>query len=186
MSLPAAKSGVGIRAVRVGAAALVQNGDAGRVMPERAGIGGRQRPLGFDIDGFGMADKDRDAGGDDGRDADRVVAHDLMRFMDQFHLFRRVPIVVKAADLRNDIGRDLHRKRRAGRRDGAIFRQGAVLRLQFIHRRAARAGDGLISRDQHPRNPNGVMQRLQGQNQLRRGAVRIRDNAVMRSSMRRR
>ena len=45
--------------------------------------------------------------------------HDLARLMHQFHFFRRVALVVEAADLRDDVAGDLARKGRAGAGDGA-------------------------------------------------------------------
>ena len=50
---------------------------------------------------------------------------------------------------------------------------------QLVHRLLARAGNGLIGRDHDALDRRSVVQRLQRDNKLRRGAIRVRDDVLL-------
>ena len=58
-----------------------------------------------------------------------------------------------------------------------IDRAGLV--EQFVHRSAARPGDGLVGRDDHPLDPRQIVQRLQRDDHLDRRAVRVGNDAAL-------
>ena len=135
-----------------------------------------ERPLKLDIDRLTVTDEDRNphAGGGD-RD---VWVEYLAGLGRHFPFFLGRAVVHKDVAMGDDIEGYLLGKVLGLHRVVHVDR--ARLVEQFVHRGAARPGNGLVGRYHNALDPSEIMQRLQRDDQLDRRAVRIGDNPAFR------
>ena len=132
--------------------------------------------LELDIDGLGMADKDRNphAGG---CNFDLGI-EDLLGLSDHLPLFLGLPILKKYVDMRDHVERDL-----LGEFLGRLVIGRVVDRFglvpQFIHTLFASARYRLIGRDDNALDACAVVQRLERHNHLRGGTVGVGDDVLL-------
>ena len=127
------------------------------------------------MNGFRVADKDRHAHAGDGQ-LDRRVDH-LLGLVPHLGFFVRVAIRQERPDLRDHVEGDFLLENDRG---GLVIDEDAFrLVPQLVHRFLAGAGDRLVGRDDNALDADGVMQRLQRDNQLGRRAVGVRDDALL-------
>ena len=112
-----------------------------------------------------------------------VGIENLLRFHHQLPFFRGVTGIEERKDLRDNVEGDLLGKFSVFDRIGD--KHGARLAEQFVHRLFAGARDGLIGRNDDTPDFGLVMKRLDRDDDSRRRAVRICDNAFGNSAFER-
>ena len=84
---------------------LLNNFDAGCLFKKHYHLRSGNRLPGFDIDGFGMAIKNRNPHGGC-RNADGIIFQDFSRFVDHLHLFFGIPVVQERINVRQTVESD--------------------------------------------------------------------------------
>src|SRR5690606_31736889 len=133
---------------------------------------GRQLILEFDIDRFRMTHEHRHTHAGGGQ-LDLRIEY-LLGFDHHLPLFLGRAIVEKAVDVRNHVEGDLLGELARFRLVADEYR--AALLEQLVHALLARAGDRLIGADHDTLYSSRVVQRLESDDHLRRGAIRVRDD----------
>jgi hypothetical protein len=122
-----------------------------------------------------VADEDRHAHGGAG-DLDLRIEH-LLGFGQHLPFFLGVAVFHEVVDVRDDVEGDALGELLAGDRVGD--EDGAGLVEQLVHAVLAAAGDRLIGGDDKTLDLGVIMQRLQRNDELCGGAVRIGDDVAL-------
>ena len=156
---------------------VVHDRDAGGSLEGRARLIGRNRLGKLDVHALGMATQHGNAYG--GRcHLDVGVAKDLRGLDDHLPLFLGVRVVHEDVDMRNDVERDLVRKRL----DGKVLAVQVLARLlvKLVHRLEARTTCGLVgAHDDALDATREIVERLERDDHLDGRAIGIGDDARM-------
>src|SRR3954451_21722758 len=157
---------------------VVDHGDARRGAQDLARLFGRQGRARLDVDRLRVAVDDRHAHARRA-DADRRVAEDLARLVDELALLVGVVVARReVARMRQRVERDAVR---VGVRRGRLVagEQRPRLVQQLVDRLLARAGHRLVGRDHEALDPGRVVQRLERDDHLHGRAVGVRDDPAV-------
>ena len=148
---------------------FIPKANARRILQKLAGFFGRDFVFELDRKRLRVRTDDRHAHAGAG-DEQIVVMEHLAAFILHLHFFARIALIVKAANLRNEVVSDGIREDLAGSgRAGRRFH----LSLKLINAALAGTGNGLIGRSDEALHFSLAVQRRDGRKTDDRGAVRI-------------
>ena len=154
---------------------LIDHHDARSRAQDVARLLGAERLFELHVHGLRMADEDRHAHASGG-ELDLGI-QDLLGLRHHLPLFLREPVLHEHVDLGDQVEGDALGKLLLLHVLERVERLG--LAVELVHAFLAGAGDGLVGRHDDALDGGAVMERLEGDHELRRGAVRVGDDALL-------